>query len=152
MPTDTKARLVARLFIGKTHRKSVEEIFHHYFEETTVNTTDIARVCHEINRAYCIAIGDMSQPTWSDAPDWQKHSAVNGVMAHVKNPKMTPEESHQLWLNEKEAAGWTYAQEKDAVLKTHPCILPYEQLPLEQRVKDHLFSATVRALSPTLPA
>ena len=28
---------------------------------------EIARVCHEVNRAYCQAIGDNSQPTWEDA-------------------------------------------------------------------------------------
>lgn len=28
----------------------------------------IAQVAHEINRAYCQAIGDDSQPCWNDAP------------------------------------------------------------------------------------
>lgn len=32
----------------------------------------IARVCHEVNRAYCQALGDNSQPAWEDAPAWQR--------------------------------------------------------------------------------
>ena len=35
----------------------------------------IARVCHEVNRAYCQALGDDSQPTWEEAPEWQRASA-----------------------------------------------------------------------------
>ena len=39
----------------------------------------IAKVCHEVNRAYCMSQGDGSQPRWEDAPDWQKQSAISGV-------------------------------------------------------------------------
>jgi hypothetical protein len=35
---------------------------------------------------------------------------------------------------------------KDPDAKTHPCILPYHELPLEQRLKDSLFMAIVHAL------
>jgi hypothetical protein len=38
-----------------------------------------ARAAHEVNRAYCIAIGDVVQPMWDDLPDWQKDSERNGV-------------------------------------------------------------------------
>src|SRR5437879_1359495 len=39
----------------------------------------VAKICHEANRAYCETIGDNSQPTWEKAPQWQKDSAINGV-------------------------------------------------------------------------
>ncbi len=39
----------------------------------------IARVAHEVNRAYCQALGDNSQPAWEDAPQWQRDSAMLGV-------------------------------------------------------------------------
>lgn len=32
---------------------------------------DVAKVCHDTNRVYCKAIGDDSQPTWENAPEWQ---------------------------------------------------------------------------------
>jgi len=38
-----------------------------------------ARAAHEANRAYCLAIGDVSQTSWDDAPEWQRSSARNGV-------------------------------------------------------------------------
>jgi hypothetical protein len=107
----------------------------------------IAKVCHEVNRAYCMAIGDNSQPAWSDAPDWQKRSAVNGVRFTLDRPQAQPCDSHNSWLAEKEAAGWKYGPVKNPDTKEHPCFVPYEQLPVEQRVKDYLFQAVVRALA-----
>jgi len=106
---------------------------------------DIARVAHEVNRAYCIAIGDDSQGPWSEAPQWQRDSAISGVLAHLVNPH-TPEESHQLWSAEKVRDGWKYGAVKDADKKEHPCLVSYDQLPLEQRVKDYLFGAVVASL------
>ena len=29
----------------------------------------IAKVCHDVNRAYCKSVGDDSQVSWEDAPD-----------------------------------------------------------------------------------
>ena len=49
----------------------------------------IARVCHEVNRAYCRAIGDESQPAWEDAPDWQQRSAVLGTAPQAKPGAMS---------------------------------------------------------------
>lgn len=107
----------------------------------------IAEVCHEANRAYCKSIGDNSQPTWEDAPDWQKKSAVTGVKYHLDNPNSKPEDSHNSWLKEKEADGWKYGEVKNPETKEHPCYVPYEQLPIEQQKKDYLFLGIVRALA-----
>lgn len=106
----------------------------------------IARVAHEINRAYCQALGDNSQPAWEDAPQWQRDSAVNGVTFHIGNPQAGPDHSHVEWLREKAAAGWKFGPVKDADKREHPCFVPYEQLPPEQKAKDYLFRAVVHAL------
>jgi hypothetical protein len=112
-----------------------------------MNELSIARLAHEVNRAYCTALGDASQPAWEDAPQWQRDSAINGVKFHLANPGTTPEGSHASWLAEKEAAGWIYGEVKDAEKKTHPCMLPYAELPQAQRVKDYLFGAVVATAS-----
>lgn len=111
-----------------------------------MNRETIARIAHDINRAYCEAIGDTSQPTWDNAPGWQKQSALNGVDLHLANPNATPEQSHANWLKQKAAEGWSYGPVKDPERKEHPCFLPYDQLPLEQKVKDYLFRAVVHAV------
>lgn len=106
----------------------------------------IARVAHEVNRAYCEALGDTSQPRWEDAPEWQRSSAINGVRYHHSHPDAEPEHSHRQWLGEKLATGWVYGPVKDAERKEHPCMVPFDQLPVEQRVKDYLFRGVVHAL------
>ena len=103
-----------------------------------------AKLCHEANKAFCESIGDTSQLSWDDAPQWQKDSAINGVNFHLNN-ETKPSDSHESWMKEKIDAGWVYGEVKDAEKKTHPCIVPYEQLPVEQRSKDYIFKAIVDA-------
>lgn len=110
----------------------------------------IAKVCHEANRAYCESIGDQSQPSWEDAPEWQRNSAINGVEFHLNNDT-TPEQSHENWLKQKLAEGWVYGKEKNPELKTHPCIMRYDELPKYQRTKDYIFSAIVHAFKSEIP-
>jgi len=106
----------------------------------------IASIAHALNAAYCASIGDASQPAWDDAPDWQKNSAIAGVEMHLANPDATPEQSHESWLEQKIADGWTYGEVKDPEKKEHPCCVPFEELAPEQKAKDYLFRATVHAL------
>jgi hypothetical protein len=107
----------------------------------------IAQLCHEANRIYCASHGDMSQPEWDDAPEWQRQSAINGVLFHATHPGSTPENSHENWLKEKLEQGWVYGPIKDPELKQHPCCVPYAQLPEQQRFKDHLFTTIVSILT-----
>ena len=106
---------------------------------------DIALVCHEVNKGYCEALGDFSQASWEAAPDWQKESARMGVKLHM-NPNVGPEASHESWMAQKVADGWVYGEVKDEKEKTHPCIVPFSQLPTAQKAKDYIFRSVVHAL------
>ena len=106
----------------------------------------IARVCHEVNRAYCVSIGDTSQPSWDDAPEWQRESAQKGVDLHVDHTSVPPEASHESWLAKKADDGWVYGETKDPEAKTHPCIVPFAELPVQQQSKDFIFKAVVDSL------
>ena len=114
---------------------------------TNVQALSIAIKCHELNKAYCEAIGDNSQVSWANAEQWQRDSAINGVNYHAdiiaKGIDVTPEQSHQNWFAEKERTGWKYGKVKDVVKKEHPCFVNYWELPLEQRIKDILFKQCV---------
>ncbi len=112
---------------------------------------NIAQVAHEINKAYCESIGDISQPTWADAPEWQKSSAIVGVQFHLDNPQASPSASHDSWLKQKTEEGWKYGEVKDAEKKEHPCFVPYDQLPVSQKSKDYLFKQVIHSLSRFIP-
>jgi hypothetical protein len=109
-----------------------------------------ARAAHEVNRAYCLALGDTSQPPWDDAPDWQRTSARNGVRGALAGA--TPRESHESWRREKLAAGWKHGPVKDPDKREHPCMVDYDELPDEQKAKDGLYLVTVRAVANALGA
>lgn len=113
-----------------------------------MNVTNIAQVAHELNKAYCESIGDSSQPNWQGAPEWQKSSAINGVKFHLENPNAGTSDSHDSWLKQKTEEGWKYGTVKNAETKEHPCFVPYEQLPVEQKAKDFIFRQTVHSLKP----
>lgn len=115
-----------------------------------MNKEAVARVAHEVNRAYCMSMGDASQPAWEDAPEWQRASAVAGVEFHHANPDAGPEASHESWFAQKAADGWVYGPVKAAEGKTHPCMVPFGELPAAQQAKDFLFRAVVHAL-PSAP-
>lgn len=115
-------------------------------EQECCDVVGIARVAHEVNRAYCEALGDHSQPVWEDAPDWQRASAIKGVLFHMHNPDAGPEASHECWLAEKERDGWKYGPVKDPKKKEHPCFVPFKELPVEQQAKGYLFRTVVHTL------
>jgi len=104
-----------------------------------------ARGAHELNRAWCLFIGDTSQKPWDEAPDWQKVSCHDGVLGILQGG--TAEESHNNWLRHKQATGWRYGKVKDETIKEHPAMMPYDDLPPEQKVKDQIYRDAVLTLS-----
>lgn len=112
-----------------------------------MNNTEIARIAHEVNRAWCEYGGDASQASWENAPEWQRESAVNGVAFHRANPDAGDSASHDSWAKEKRELGWVYGPLKNAESSppTHHCLVPFEELPAEQQFKDRLFRTIVHA-------
>ena len=112
--------------------------------------TEIAEIAHETNRTYCQTIGDFSQYPWTACPQWQRDSSINGVKAIEKGIVTRPEQSHENWLKHKEEEGWSYGPEKNSNKAlgtlTHPCMLPFKELPAEQQMKDFLFFSIVTVL------
>lgn len=106
----------------------------------------IAIVCHEANKAWCFVNADESQKNWNDAEEWQRESAIEGVLFRFDNPDAAEDAQHNAWMKSKVDAGWRFGEEKNAGLKTHPCIVPFNELPEFQQKKDKLFCAIVDAL------
>jgi len=110
-----------------------------------LKVADVAKTCHEVNKVYCESIGDFTQVHWSKAPQWQKNSAIDGVRYLINNIDATPEDIHENWMKAKKADGWIFGIVKDGDAKTHPCLMPYNFLSAEQRIKDTLFISIVRS-------
>jgi hypothetical protein len=109
---------------------------------------EIARVCHEANRALQHAQNDPNpSPGWGDAPGWQRDSSVAGVEAALAGA--SPVQLHDAWCEYKRQEGWVWGPVKDPEQKAHPSMRPYGELPEGERVKDALFHGIVRALAGT---
>ena len=120
--------------------------------EKTLNVTEevtlfIARTCHQANKAICEAFGDFSQKDFDEAQDWQIESALRGVDFAINNPDAPASSQHDAWMQDKIADGWVYGDLKDPEAKTHPCMVPFEELPKEQQAKDLVFKAIVCAFA-----
>jgi len=98
-----------------------------------------AAVVHAANAAICEADGDTSQGTWEEATEDIKEGVRKGVIKVLANPNLTPEQIHQEWMDEKAKDGWIYGSKKDSEAKTHPSMVPFEELPFIEKLKDMTF-------------
>jgi hypothetical protein len=114
-------------------------------KRATLDILFAARLAHETNRGYCKSIGDDSQVPWAEAPQWQRDSAVAGVHFIIENPNALPSATHDSWLKNKIEEGWVWGPVKDVAARQHPCCVLYDDLPPEQKTKDYIFGAVVRA-------
>ena len=116
-----------------------------------MNVLDIARVCHEANRALCNSAGDFSQPAGAGLPDseseWMIQSSIDNVNGRLENPDQPKSHAHETWMQSKLDAGWVYGPIKCAEAKTHPDLVPYDDLSDFTKSKDHLFAGIVDSLS-----
>lgn len=102
----------------------------------------IADIHHIAWVAYQIAA---CQPYNSHPTNAQRASLLNGVEAFLDNPKMTPEEDHANWMRYKIADGWVHGLFKDGE-KTHPDLVPFDELPDVEQRKD-IMNVAVRRLA-----
>ena len=109
------------------------------------NPRILARVAREALRAYQKTLGDPVSPHLDEAPGWDLESLLDGVRVALSGA--SPAEQHDAWRRWHEARGWRPGPVKDAAALTHPNLVPFEELPVEQRRKDVLFGAVCRALA-----
>lgn len=43
---------------------------------------------------------------------------------------------HEVWAATRIKQGWTYGEQRNDELKTHPCLIPYEELPEKEKEYD----------------
>jgi len=43
---------------------------------------------------------------------------------------------HEVWADARISQGWTYGEQRNDELKTHPCLIPYDELPEEEKEYD----------------
>lgn len=74
------------------------------------------------------------------------YSSISGVTWRLANRDAPASAQHEEWMRSKIADGWKFGPTKDATLKTHPALIPYDQLAEGVKAKDAVFTAIVLAL------
>lgn len=50
--------------------------------------------------------------------------------------ELMAENVHDVWMKTRLEQGWTYGEERNDLLKTHPCLVPYDELPESEKIYD----------------
>lgn len=65
-------------------------------------------------------------------------------ISNVKLPKeleqlagLISENVHEVWAATRITQGWKYGEQRNDELKTHPCLVPYEELSEEEKKYDY---------------
>ncbi|NHZ85225.1 MAG: hypothetical protein GWP19_05020 [Planctomycetia bacterium] len=133
---DKKVAIAKKLYLTKFNKQKREE--------TMKVNVEIAKICNQVNRDYCIRNRLAAPAKWDDQPLNIQESIIAGVAEVIADPKITPKESHQNWLDYKEKDGWIYGKVKDFKAKLHPNMVPFKKLPELEKRKDALFIQTVK--------
>ncbi len=57
------------------------------------------------------------------------------------------ENAHDIWAARRMSAGWQYGPERDEKARRHPCLVPYAELPEDEKEYDRqMVAGTVRAI------
>jgi hypothetical protein len=115
--------------------------------DRNAKVTVIARAVHEAIRGLQAAFGEKEAPPW-EASGWMQESSVEGVEFALSNP--TPGAQHDAWCAAKRRDGWRHGAVKDEKQKTHPSLVPFEQLDHREQLKDALLIAIVQGMAGAL--
>jgi len=113
-----------------------------------MNLFHVAMIAWEAYRNYLDIIGELPAPPWLAADNSKREQFVNGVKFHAENPNATPADSHEHWRKYMEARGYQYGDERNIKEKTHPAMIPFNQLPPELQAPHHLFASICKSMIP----
>lgn len=122
-----------------------------------MTSEQIARICHAANRQLQqeiiealpkgMPIKIAPSGAWEEEPQPIRQAMTAAVERIQQRFIRSPRQSHEEWVEARVKEGWVWGEVKNPVTKQHPNLVPYEDLPPEERRKDELFFNIVKALS-----
>ena len=113
--------------------------------QKTMKKEEIAKIIYEATRLETEWSKRSIQPEkWEDKDEKFRKQFIDVIGKYLSLDKLpTPEEAHNSWVEAYKKMGWKYGRKKDASKKTHPDMLPFYDLPKDERDKDAIFLAVV---------
>lgn len=123
-------------------------------EPTNDLVTAACKAAHAVHRVWCESLGDgshvhLDKSTPEDVATVRAcvRATINLLAVSGTSYDDISRYVHEAWMEKKLADGWRYGPTKSSLSKEHPCIVPYSDLPPEQRVKDEIFCTVVAAIA-----
>lgn len=91
------------------------------------------------------------------SPDWELLTAAEQDMkaAHtrqMRREKVTARKAHESWMALRLSEGWTWGPVTDKARKVHSALCPFEEIPVEEVIKDVLYERLLAAMDDEVPA
>ncbi|MBL8831853.1 MAG: hypothetical protein JNL71_05630 [Rhodospirillales bacterium] len=107
-----------------------------------MNHVSLARICYDAVRAYARTFGER-YVRWDDARPWEQESFSGAAAFLLEAPAATVVDLHGHWLAARMQRGWRHGPVRDATLRLHPALLPWDDVPRRERLKFELVHAVV---------
>ena len=69
-------------------------------------------------------------------PEPMDLSSVDLPESLIQLSERITENVHEVWAKARMDEGWTYGEKRDDIHKKHPCLVPYDELPEEEKEYD----------------
>ena len=69
-------------------------------------------------------------------PEPMDLSSVDLPESLIQLSERSAENVHEVWAKARMDEGWTYGGKRDDIHKKHPCLVPYDELPEEEKEYD----------------
>ena len=66
-------------------------------------------------------------------PEPMDLSSVDLPESLIQLSERIAENVHEVWAKARMDEGWTYGEKRDDIHKKHPCLVPYDELPEEEK-------------------
>src|SRR6266700_2352439 len=106
----------------------------------TFTDEQIAEVCHVANMTVQKLLHDECPSlSWDDEDEFIKKTSVGEVQMILAG--RNPEDTHNEWCERLFDQGYICGLVKSREMKTHPCLVPFNDLPVEQKRKVRMIHA-----------
>jgi hypothetical protein len=103
------------------------------------------RHAHEGHRTYRELMGDLSHKPWSELGEEEKAPVRLAVIGIVEGDD-DAERSHNRWVQSLTSQGWKQGPKKDWETKTHPNLVPWDELSIETQELNQMFVRSVKSM------
>ena len=77
---------------------------------------------------------DMKQNAYTPQPIFTEDIILSDEILHLS--ERIAQNVHDVWAASRVAEGWTWGEKRDEVVKQHPCLIPYDELPESEKEYD----------------